>query len=68
MVATVSYTWSGVFKSAGEALTDSDGVVDVATSSSPKAGTTVFTVTGVSQPGRIFDEENSVTSASVTGP
>jgi len=66
--ALVSYEWSGVHNGAGEAMTDSTGMVTVTSSSSPKSGTTYFTVVGVSKVGCDYDEEHSVTSASISGP
>ncbi len=66
--AKVSYTWSGVHKGVGDVLTSSDGVVTVVSGSTPKAGTTVFTVRNVSRADRVFDEAASVKWGSMTGP
>jgi hypothetical protein len=66
--AVVSYVWSGIHRGAGDALTDSDGVVRVVSDLSPKSGTTIFTVTGVVRTDWLFNQETSVTSASIVGP
>ncbi len=66
--AAVSYMWSDIHRGAGEALTDSDGVVRVVSDPSPKSGTTIFTVIGVVKTDYVFNQETSVTSGSVIGP
>jgi len=66
--ATVSYTWSGVHKGSGEACTDANGEVTVTSDPSPKSGTTSLAVANVSKVSFTYDEKNSVTSDSVSGP